>query len=49
MLVVEGKAGGVKLVKDLNTLENEIKEMFGKKINYSSNWPRGKRSQKTLC
>ena len=32
-----GKAGGVKLIKDLNELEIEQKN-DGKKINYSSDW-----------
>ena len=37
-----GKAGGVKLVKDLNTLENEIKEMFGKILITHQTGPEGK-------
>ena len=37
-----GKAGGVKLVKDLNILENEIKEMFGKILITHQTGPEGK-------
>ena len=38
-----GKAGGVKLVKNINDLKTEAKKCW-EKINYSSNWTRGKRS-----
>ena len=37
-----GKAGGVKLVKDLSNLENEIKEMFGKILITHQTGPEGK-------
>ncbi len=37
-----GKAGGVKLVKNLNALENEIKEMFGKILITHQTGPEGK-------
>ncbi len=37
-----GKAGGVKLVKNLNALEKEIKEMFGKILITHQTGPEGK-------
>ena len=38
-----GKAGGVKLVKNIEELHTEAKD-DGKNFSYSSNWTRGKRS-----
>ena len=44
-----GKAGGVKILDNLNELEKVSKRTSRKKINYSSNRTRRKRSKKTLC
>ena len=44
-----GKAGGVKLVTDPSKLEQEIINMFGKKLVTHQTGPEGKNSQKSLC
>jgi len=43
-----GKAGGVKVVKDLNALKSAADEILGKKISYTSNWTPRQTSSETL-